>query len=115
MAGKPPSLEHDTALDLGDLCRAAVEATADAIVLLDERRMILFANSATSRLFRYAASELIGLPLTTLLPQAPNECYEMELVGLAKDGEELSLELSMQLHTVNERRILAGVSTLAVV
>jgi PAS domain-containing protein len=86
------------ALDLAELCRAAVETTADAILFVDEEGRILFANSATSRLFGYAASELIALPLTRLLPHALHVSGVVELVGLAKDGEELPVELSMQVH-----------------
>ena len=48
------------ALDLAELYQAAVETAADAILVLDEGGRILFANSATSRLFRYAVPELIG-------------------------------------------------------
>ena len=66
--GSQNSAEPGTTLDLAELCRAAVETAADAILVLDEGGMILFANSATSRLFRYAVSELIGLPLTAVIP-----------------------------------------------
>jgi PAS domain S-box-containing protein len=102
------SPEQGTALDLAELCRAAVETTADAILFVDEEGRILFANSATSRLFGYAASELIALPLTTLIPHALHVSGVVELVGLAKDGEELPVELSMQVHVVNERPIVAA-------
>jgi PAS domain S-box-containing protein len=96
------------ALDLAELCQAAVETTADAILFVDEEGRILFANSATSRLFGYGAPELIGLALTTLIPLAPHESGVVELIGLAKDGEELPVELSMQVHVVNERPIVAA-------
>jgi signal transduction histidine kinase len=97
-----------TAHDLGELCRAAVETAADAILVLDEGGRILFANAATSQLFRYAMSELPGLPLTVLIPDAPLETGVSELVGLARDGEEVPVELSIQAHAVNGHRILAG-------
>lgn len=83
----PP--EHGPVPDLNDLCRIALETTAEAILLLDERARILFANSATSRLFRYEPAELIGLSLMTLIPQASGECGVTELAGLGKAGEEL--------------------------
>jgi PAS domain S-box-containing protein len=92
----PP--EQAPALDLAALGRIAVETTADAILLLDEEARILFANSATSRLFRYAPAELIGLPLTTLIPQASGECGVVELVGLGKNGEQLPVELTVRAH-----------------
>ena len=96
----PPG--HGPALDLAELGRIAVETTADAILLLDEQARILFANSATSKLFRYAPAELIGLSLTTLIPQASPECGVVELVGVGKDGEELPVELTVRVHAAAE-------------
>ena len=106
--GNQISREPGTALDLAELCRAAVETAADAILVLDEGGRILFANSATSRLFRYQVADLIGLPLTTVIPRATLEGGVSELVGLAQDGEELPIELSIQAHVVNGRPIVAG-------
>jgi GAF domain/PAS fold len=106
VTGNQTSPEHGPALDLAELGRIAVETTADAILLLDEQARILFANSATSRLFRYAPAELIGLSLTTLIPQASRECGVVELVGRGKNGEELPVELTVRMHVVNERSIL---------
>ena len=102
----PP--EHGPTLDLNDLCRIAVETTADAIILLDEQARILFANSATSRLFRYEPAELPGLSLMTLIPQASRECGVMEVIGLGKDGEQLPVELTVRRHLVDGRSILAA-------
>jgi signal transduction histidine kinase len=102
----PP--EHGPVPDLNDLCRIALETTADALLLLDERARILFANSATSRLFRYDPAELIGLSLMTLIPQASGECGVTELAGLGKAGEELPVELTVRRHLVNGRSILTA-------
>ena len=106
--GRQTSAEPGTALDLAELYQAAVETAADALLVLDEGGRILFANPATSRLFRYAVPELIGLPVTTVIPHAGLEGGVRELVGLARDGEELPIELSMQAHVVNGRHIVAG-------
>lgn len=105
MTGNHAPSGHGPVHDLSELCQLAVETTADAILLLDEQARILFANAATSRLFRYAPAELIGLPLTTLIPRASGECGVVELAGLEKNGEELPVELTVQGHTVNGRTI----------
>ena len=106
--GNQPSRGTGAALDLAELCRAAVETAGDAILVLDEGGRILFANSATSRLFRYPAPELTGLPLTAVIPGARLASGVSELAGFAKDGEELPLELSIQGHVVNGHHILAA-------
>ena len=106
--GNQTSREPAAALDLSELCRAAVETAADAILVLDEGGRILFANSATSRLFRCALPELTGLPLTTLIPDARLESGVSELVGFAQGGEELPIELSIQAHVVNGHHVLAA-------
>jgi PAS domain S-box-containing protein len=104
--GDPTSHGPAPSLDFGELCRAAVETTPDAILVLDQGGSILFANSATSRLFRCAAPGLTGLPLTDLIPDARLESGVRELVGMAPDGEELPIELSLQPHVVSGQRIL---------
>jgi PAS domain S-box-containing protein len=106
--GNHASRGSGAALDLADLCRAAVETAVDAILVLDEGGRVLFANSATSRLFRYAVPELTGLPLTALVPDARLESGVSELVGFAQGGEELPIELSIQAHVVNGHHILAA-------
>jgi PAS domain S-box-containing protein len=105
VTGNQTPLEHGPGLNLAELGLIAIETTADAILLLDQQARILFANSATSRLFRYAPAELIGLSLTTLIPEASGECGVAELVGVGKGGGELPLELTVQAHVVNERSI----------
>jgi len=106
VTGNQTRPDHGPALDLAELCRVAVETTADAILLLDDQARILFANSATSKLFRYPPAELIGLSLTTLIPHASGECGVAELVGREKNGGELPVELTVQRHAVNGHSIL---------
>ena len=56
MSGKQTArerrIEVDVDVDDGDLPRAVLEASADAILVVDEAGLILVANSAASRLFR---------------------------------------------------------------
>lgn len=46
-----------------------VDMASDAIVVLDHRYHILFANPATERMFGHSPDKLIGQSLTKLLPQ----------------------------------------------
>jgi len=93
--------------------RAVVGATLDAVVLADRNGTILLWNQAAARLFGYAEKEVIGQPLTLLMPHRYREAHQagmtrleatgearvmgrtVELHGLRKDGTEFPLELSL--------------------
>ena len=49
--------------------RAVAEAATDAIVTIDSDSAILIVNPATERIFGYTTDELIGQPLTMLMPE----------------------------------------------
>jgi len=92
--------------------RTLAETATDTIVTIDGASRILFANSAAERLFGYSKQELLGQPLTILMPERFRAVHEealaryletgnrhtvwnsMELTGLRRDGKELSLEVA---------------------
>ena len=92
--------------------RIVVDTATDAIVTIDDRSQILFANPATSKIFGYSSSELIGQSLTMLMPEYLRELHKLgvqrylntgkkhvnwhgtELVGLRKNGQEFPVEIS---------------------
>src|SRR6266446_1660249 len=106
--------------------RIVVETASDAVVSIDESSTILFVNPATSRIFGYDASELIGQPLTTLMPDYMRELHEAgfkryldtaerhinwqgtELIALRKNSEEFPVEVSFGELTINGRRLFTG-------
>src|SRR5687767_15751529 len=49
--------------------RAVAEAATDAIITIDSDSTILIVNPATERIFGYSAEEMIGQPLTMLMPE----------------------------------------------
>jgi PAS domain S-box-containing protein len=93
--------------------RQLTEAALDAIVVADQGGRITLFNPAAERMFGYAAAEVLGQPLTTLMPPNVRERHEqgfrryletrqsrivghtVELVGRRKDGGEFPLELSL--------------------
>jgi PAS domain S-box-containing protein len=60
--------------------RLVVEASPNAIVLVDSRGQIVMVNRQTEQLFGYGRQELLGQPVETLLPQDQREGH----VGLRR-------------------------------
>jgi PAS domain S-box-containing protein len=92
--------------------RLVLETAPDAVISIDESGVIQFANSATVRIFGFDSAELVGQPLTVLMPEYLRKLHEKgfgryltsgqrhinwqgtELIGLHKDGREFPIEVS---------------------
>jgi PAS domain S-box-containing protein len=92
--------------------RSLVDSATDAIVVADHRGFIVSWNRSASKLFGYADKEVVGQPLTLLMPTRYRHAHEqgfarmestgtsrlmgavMELHGLRNDGAEFPIELS---------------------
>jgi len=92
--------------------RTVVETATDAVVTVDAASLIQFVNPAVTKIFGYEPSELIGRPLTVLMPErlanrhlAGVQQYvetghrrlnwsAIELVGVRKNGEEFPVEIA---------------------
>ena len=92
--------------------RIVVETASDAVITADESGLILFANPATKKIFGYDSTELIGRPLTTLMPEFMRKLHEAgfkrylatgqrhiywqgtEFTGLRKNGQEFPVEVA---------------------
>ena len=99
--------------DLEDRFRALAGATPDAIITADHRGSITYANHASEALFGRSATELLGKPLTILMPERYRDAHRdglarytatrqgrvlgktLEMPALRADGTELAIELSI--------------------
>jgi formate hydrogenlyase transcriptional activator len=106
--------------------RNVVETATDAVVTVDETGHILYFNPAMTRIFGYSASELIGQPLTILMPEYLRKLHQtgfqrylktgqrhlnwqgVELTALRKSGEEFPVEISFGEVTKNSRHLFTG-------
>jgi len=106
--------------------RVLVETANDAVLSIDETGGILFANPATIRLFGYNSTELIGKPLTLLMPEFSRKLHEnrpkqylatglprinwqgAQLTGLRKNRQEFPVEISLGEVTQNGQRVFTG-------
>lgn len=106
--------------------RVVVETASDAVVSIDHRGDILLANRATTTIFGYEPSELIGQPLTMLMPEYLRDLHKAglkryqetshrhmnwqstELIGLRKNGSEFPVEVSFGEMTDRGHRVFTG-------
>ena len=93
--------------------RSIVQSTKDAIVLVNALMKVAFWNKGAEATFGYSAEEIIGQPVTMIIPERYHEELErnaqrvrvlervqltsktLELVGRRKEGSEFPLELSL--------------------
>jgi PAS domain S-box-containing protein len=93
--------------------RAIFESSPDGILVIDGRGVIREANAAAGRIFGYAPSQLAGVDVDVLVPEAVRDLHAahrrrymedprprpmgigMELRGRRRDGSELPVEISL--------------------
>jgi adenylate cyclase len=106
---------------------AILDSAADAVVCADEEGRIVLWNPAAERILGYEAAEVVGEPLTVIIPErfrsAHNEGLTrvsgggerhligrtVEIAALRKDGTEVPVELSLSTWTTNEWRFYSGI------
>jgi PAS domain S-box-containing protein len=106
--------------------RVVVETASDAVVSIDEGGAIILANPSTKRIFGYSQEELIGKPLTILIPGAMRKLHETgfkryletgarhlnwqgtEMTALRASGEEFPAEVSFGEMTAGQQRVFTG-------
>jgi PAS domain S-box-containing protein len=93
--------------------RQLTESSLDSVVVADQEGLITLFNPSAERTFGFAAEEVIGKPLTILMPESARPHHEagmkrylqtrdphivgrtIEITGLQKNGETFPLELSL--------------------
>ena len=106
--------------------RVIVEAANDAVVSMDERGTILLANPATKRIFGYDPVEIVGKPMTMLMPEMMRKLHEngfrrylatgkrhlnwqgVEVTAQRKDGQEFPVEVSFGELTSDGHKVFTG-------
>lgn len=109
------------------LYRSVVATTPDAIITMDEAGGILFANPAAERMFGYSAAELLGKPLSMLMPERFRQQHtvglarylktaerrldwsDLRLPGLHRDGHELALSISFGEYRDGGSKVFTGI------
>jgi len=111
-----------------DRFRTLAQTASDAIITIDEKSVIIFANPAAEQVFGHTVDEMLGRDLTMLMPEYLRHLHKaglsryaesnirhiaweaVELPGLHKDGREIPLELSFGEFMRNGKRFFTGVA-----
>jgi PAS domain S-box-containing protein len=106
--------------------RVIVATANDAVVSMDEKGAILLANPATRRIFGYDPIEIVGNPMTMLMPEMMRKLHEngfkryldtgkrhvnwqgIELTAQRKDGQEFPVEVSFGELTRDGHKVFTG-------
>jgi two-component system sensor kinase FixL len=111
---------HDNALNI-------LDSVVDAILTIDEEGMIGFVNQATEDMFHYSAEELIGQPVTMLMPEPYKSQHQQflrnfldgrdakiigigrELSAVTREGDVFPVYLAVNEIKTGERSYFAGI------
>ena len=106
--------------------RVVVQTASDAVISISEGGVIILANPATKQIFGYDPEELIGQPLTLLMPEGARKLHEAgykryletgerrlnwqgtELTARRANGEEFPVGVSFGEVTAEGQRIFTG-------
>ena len=119
--------ELDSLIRGTEFFRSLVENSSDAIVTIDSNSTILYANESIERVLGYEPDELIGRPLTTMMPDRFNakhlaaieryletgdrtiEWNGIELPAEHADGHEVPLSITFEEHIYEGGRVFSGI------
>jgi PAS domain S-box-containing protein len=107
--------------------RSVVESAGDGIILADSAGNIIGCNKSAQAIFGYGEAEVLGHPLTLLMPERYRHAHRqglerfkatgaarvvgrtVALHGLRKDGDEFPLELSLSSWNAGEHLFFSGI------
>ena len=107
--------------------RNIAQTAVDAIIMADSKGNIIFWNASAQRIFGYTEEEILGNPLTILMPEQYRDGHQKgmervkstgkssyfgkitEMQGLRKDGNIFPIELSVSLWTAGKETFFSGI------
>ena len=107
--------------------RAILDTAHDAVIMADREGVIRAWNPAASGIFGHEAEDMLGKPLTAIIPHEFREAHDAgirrvaeggdrhvigrtaELSGLHKSGKTIPIELSLSTWQIGEDRFFGGI------
>jgi PAS domain S-box-containing protein len=107
--------------------QSIMDSTRDAIICADESGQVVLWNPAAEKMFGRTEKDMLGKPLTAIIPERYRAAHEagihrlsmneeprvvgksVELSALRDDGGEFPVELSLGTWTIGERRYFSGI------
>lgn len=119
---------EDALVESEERLRSIVQSTNDAIILMDAEGTVTFWNRGAEKSYGYTAEEMIGQPVSRIVPERYRDAHNegvkrvaaaghltvqgtmFELVGLRKDGTEFPLEFSLAAWTAKSHLFITGIT-----
>ncbi|WP_272913414.1 PAS domain S-box protein [Desulfomonile tiedjei] len=107
--------------------RSVAQSSVDAIISSNDEDVVIFWNDGARKMFGYREEEILGKPVTTIIPERYRKYHSegvkrfletgatsltgrtMELQGLRKNGQEFPLELSLSTWRARGRVYFSGI------
>ena len=107
--------------------RSITQSAKDAIITADQQGNIISWNKGAERIFGYSEQEILGKPLTVVIPERFRAAHQqglrrvaetgesrvigqtVELAGLRREGQEFPLELSLASWRLGESTYYSGI------
>jgi PAS domain S-box-containing protein len=114
-------------LETSERMRAILDTAVDSMITIDERGVMLGANTATTRLFGYPLEELLGRNVSMLMPEPYRREHDgymgnylrtgvrkiigigREVLGRRKDGSVFPMELAVSETVLPRGRLFTGI------
>lgn len=107
--------------------RAIMNSANDAIICADEAGHVVLWNPAAEKMFGHCEEDMVGQPLTAIIPERYREAHEagiarmranaeprvigktVELMALHSDGRAIPIELSLGTWVIGDHRYFSGI------
>ncbi|HJR78034.1 MAG TPA: PAS domain S-box protein [Nitrospiraceae bacterium] len=118
---------EEARLESEERLRSIMQSTDNAIIVMDTEGLTIFWNRGAEKCFGYAAEEMVGQPVTRIVPERFREAHQrgiqrvaeagrltvqrsmFELIGLRKDASEFPIEFSLATWSAQSKLFITAV------